>query len=431
MPGPRHGWLVMKDSGNTVFEVINHARTAAYLANPNITIDGIEICSILEFGGCETYAWIPTCDTPEWQELTFDTPQTDDAPWWNADYSESAGALGFFIEEWTGLDDRHVTRTMTRTGRDRGGATPGSISNRERVMKLNILLLANTEESMSYLFRWFAALLESVCSSCSSNSILIRDYCGSADEPENGVRELRNVALIEGLGWEADPVRRGQCFLRRASFTIAAGDPCMYLPGTSPTVTPGTSDLGPGLLDANYSLTRSPARPSCSELPDDTRQTYTWPSETMMGAKAPIIIFHNNDPEHAFPFRAILYHDPGEIGVSPNPCGLGRLGEIYVRPMPPYSYLKWDVAAREIMYRDPTTGIWIEGPFLIEVNDAPLPRYFVLPCGGDHHLVLEPGTLAIERIGGTGNVFEWNSIIFSDPHFPDVEITVQERVSCS
>lgn len=433
MPGNPHGWLMVADESGQVQELINHARTAAYLSHPDLSLDGISICDVLEYGGCENYAMVPSCDEDGemvWTQEVYDTPASDGAPWYMNTLPESGDALGFWVEEWTGLDDRHAKREMRRYGRDRGGAAIGVITATERVMKLNVLLFARSEAAMMHLFRWFGSALSGVCQSCSSETILIRDWCGESEDPTVGLAELRDVALIEGLSWESDVFPRGSCLIRRASFTLAAGDPCMYRASSSPAQTTAADDLPQCLLDANYDLTRRPCRPSCSEQTSDCRAVWSWSAEEAVGARGPVVEFHNDHAEHAFPFRAILYHDPGAIGVSPNPCGLPILGELYVRALPPSSFLRWDVAGRQIDYHDPTTGGWVPGWPYIDGNDPPLRRYFVLPCDGDHHLVLEPATLCIERIGVTGNTFEWQGITFTDPHYPDVSLTTVERVSC-
>lgn len=381
-------------------------------------------------GGTPTFVE-PYVSADTWNDLSFTTPTADGAPWYSSAYPESADALGFYVEEWTGLDDRHVSRSVTRSGAARGGAILGAIGNRERVMKLNVFLMARSEKAMSYLFHWFASVLESVCGSCDSESILTRLWCGAPEDPWDGVVEMRNVALTEGLGWEADVTDVGRCFIRRASFSLTAGDPCMYLNGTDPTPTANAGDLGPSLLNENYSETRLPCRPSCSELEADSRDIYSFTSGEAMGAIGPVITFTNTtESEFTFPFRAIIYYDPHSIGATPNPCGLLRLAEIYVKPLPTSAQLLWDVAGRCVQYRDPTSGVFVNGYGYLDANDPPIPRFSPLPCG-DHHLVVEPASLCIERIGVSDNVFEHQGIQFQDPTFPAVEITLTERIGCS
>lgn len=389
--------------------------------------------NIAHSGGTPTVV-VPFLDGDDWDTLTFDTPATDGAPWYSSVYPESADALGFYIEEWTGLDDRHITRTATKYGTPRGGATLGALGNSERTMKLNIYLFARSEQAMDYLFYWLGSALSSVCGSCSSSKLLTRRFCGDIEDPWSGVVELRDAGLIEGLGWENDVADFGRCYIRRASFTLVAGDPCMYLSDSTPTVTPTalSDDLGALILDeSNYSLTRIPCRPSCSELraTDDLGTYWTFDIDEAIGVKAPTITFSNDTDEYNYPFRAVVYADPGEVGVSPNPCGLLVLCEIYVRPLPPSSSLRWDIAGRDIFYRDITTGDFISSYSHIDANDPPIPRFAAFGCSR-YHLALEPATLCIERVGVVGNVFEWQGLTFNDPAYPTVDIVVQERISC-
>ena len=141
---------------------------------------GVSICDILEFGGCQGYAYDPPCgpdDEPgetTWDVYDYATPALDGAPWYNANYPQSADAIGFFIEEWTGLDNRHVERKVA--GRHLGGQL-GALGATERVMKLNLLAFARSERAMEYLFRWLEATLSTVCASCETSSMWIRRWC--------------------------------------------------------------------------------------------------------------------------------------------------------------------------------------------------------------------------------------------------------------
>ena len=117
-------------------------------------------------------------------------------------------------------------------------------------------------------------------------------------------------------------------------------------------------------------------------------------------AVGPIVEWYNDNPEHSIPFRAIIYADPFEIGVTPNPCGLEIVAEIYVRPLPPYAMLRWDVVGREVLYRDVTTGVFRPGYAFITPNDPPHKRFAALACG-QAHLVVEPASFCGELDGGS------------------------------
>ena len=367
----------------------------------------------------------------EWASLTFSTPTADNAPWYNANYSESADALGFFIEEWTGLDDAHVTRPTTTWGGLGGGASLGNVSAEGRTMSLNMLLFGRTEEAVEYLFRWFASTMTGVCQTCATDSIVIRRFCGSTADPSKGMVELRRVGVINGAKWESEPFGRAACYLRRASITLMAGDPCMYLPDTDRAS--DAADYAADLHTCFSGITsdepsRELCRPSCSELSLTTcRSSYTFTVDPL-GVIAPIITWHNIQSQYSFPFRAIVYADPGNIGTTPNPCGLPMLGELYVRPLPPSTTLRWNVVTRDVEVRDSTTGGFTSGWAYIEPNDPPHKRFFAVPCG-KAHLVMEPASVCIDN--PTGDTYTLDNLTFDPPGFPDVvDIRLQERISC-
>ena len=374
--------------------------------------------------GTLVYPAVYRCDLVP---LTFHTPATDPAPWYNANYPESADALGFYVAEWTGLDDRHVTRPTTTWGGYGGGESLGVVSATGRTMAINLMLFARSEAAMEYLFRWLAATLTGVCATCSSDSILIRRFCGTTLDPWDGVVELRRVGLTRGLGWEADVGTRGRCQIRRASVMLTAGDPCMYLMDSDVDVAlTATANLTTCLDGITISPDRNICRPSCSELIGACRQVYSF-DVSPLAAMAPVVTFQNRLTQFSYPFRAIVYADPLDIGMTTNPCGLQILGEVYVRALPAATTIIWDVAGRDIRLRDASTGTPVSSYVYIEPNDPPIRRSFALPCG-TAHLVLEPATVCTEA--QAGSAFEANGIVFDPPQFPTVTMELRERISC-
>lgn len=425
MPGAYEGVLyVQGDTG--VYELINQARTAAYLSHPDLALEEISLCDLLDFGGCETYAYELDCETDSWWPIQFDTPTTDPAPWYNANYPHSADALGFYIEAWTGLDDGHVSRGSTPIGG--GGTLAGPLSAEGRIMKLNVSIFGRSNEATEYLFRWLAATLSGVCSTCSTSSIMIRRYCGIPEDPWDGVAQLRRVGLKEGLKWEAELVERGACYFRRASFTLEAGDPCMYLPDSDREV--HVDDQDANLAACLDTLTLDPerefCRPACSELSNDCRTIRTIDVDPL-GAMGPVVTWENTENSYTYPFRAIVYHDPHGTGAQPNPCGLQVLGEVYVRALPPSASARWDVTGRVFEYRDVSTGGWVNGAAYLMPVDPPYRRFFALPCGVSQ-LVMEPASACAEEVDA--DTFTLDGVTFDPPRFPTVSMKLSERLSC-
>jgi hypothetical protein len=432
MPGPYEGWLYVQDRLGDAHEIINQARSAAYLSHPDLALEGMSICDILDFGGCDTYAFEPTCGIDgemEWNELAFDTPTNDPAPWYNAGYPQSADALGFYITAWTGLDDGHLRRNSSPISTYGGGSRLGVLSSEGRVMKINLILFGRSNEATEYLFRWLSSVLSNVCSTCSTSSILIRRYCGDPDNPADGLAQLRKVGLVEGLKWEADLVERGACYMRTASFALEAGDPCMYLPDTDRPVNAldADADVDACLNTAALNPDREFCRPSCSELTTNCRTVRTLEVDPL-GVTAPVITWENSDTTYTYPFRAVIYYDPGETGALPNPCGLQVIGELYVRTLPPSSALRWDITGRTVEYRDASTGGWVSGWAYTNANDPPARRFFALPCGTSQ-LVMEPASMCAEEVDA--DTFTLDGITYDPPRFPTVSIRMSERIGCA
>jgi hypothetical protein len=365
-----------------------------------------------------------------WEPLVFTNPASDGAPWYNSRFPESGQFLGFHIEEWTGLDDRHVSRNVERTGRPGGGGTLGVLGAAERVMKLNVVLIGQSERAVEYGYRWLATTLENVCSTCSTDSVFIRRFCPSygLEDLWNGVVELREVGLVEAPQWETDFGKSETCYVRRMSFTLAAGDPCMYMPGTSETID-SNATVSTCLSALALGAGKQDCRPSCNELPSACRSVFTF-EVNPLGAAAPVLTLTNDDDDAVIPLRILCYADPVGVGVSPNPCGLPLLGELYTRPLPPWSTLVWDVAGRRVRYKDHSTGVLDSGWAYIDPNDPPNSRFFALPCG-TAHVVIEPATTCL-TVDTPNSRYTYGGYEFSFAglHYPTLALEVQERIGC-
>jgi hypothetical protein len=436
---PHHQWLYLEAGNGTFAEIFNGARTAAYLKSPVAVLpNGYSIGDVLDFGGCPGYAYEPPCDdndvTPDvgvgaWDPYTFVTPAIDDAPWYRADTPASGDGLGFFIEQWTGLDTRHVARPTSPRGPF--SSQLGRLGAAERVMKMNVMVIAASEQGLEHMFRWLEQTLMTTCATCTTSRALIRRWCpdDAAADGWDGVVELRQVGLVEGLEWLDDPMPTAACFVRHLSLALATGDPCMYLPDTDRPAYESDADAdvatcltieGVGVYD------RVNCRPSCTELNATCRTIRTIEADPL-GAMAPVVTWTNSGDGYTWPFRARVYHDPHVTNADPNPCGLQILGELYVRTMRPGAKLRWDVTGRTVEYMDHSTGGWVNGWAYIEANDPPNRKFFALPCG-THQLVMEPSSLCGEQ--NAADIFTLEGITYDPPVFPTVSIKLSERVNC-
>lgn len=366
-----------------------------------------------------------------WSAKNYFTPAIDNAPWYNPNEPESANALGFWIEEWTGLDNAHVKRNVQGVGRSGGGGQLGVLGATERVMALNVLLFARTEAAMEHLFRWFEQTLSSVCATCATDSILIRRFCGTTADLWGGVTKLNQVGLVAGPTWETEPLDTGRCFLRRVSFTLAAGDPCMYGTGTASAQDATAANVTACLASLQLGA-RNPCRPSCPEITAGTscRSAFFVDVPETSSALTPVMTLSNPATEYTIPVRVIAYADPLGVETAPgvsNPCSLQILGELYVRALKPGATLVWDVASRDVTYRDHTTGSMVPGWGYVDPNDQPQRRWFVLPCG-KIVIVIEPATACLEALGG--GVYSDGVHRFDVPHYPSLALEIVPRFGC-
>lgn len=161
------------------------------------------------------------------------------APWYNSNDTASTEAYGFYIEEWSGLDGAHHSRAVTPYGPGRGGATFGRQTSAHRTMGLNVLLVGASNRGLNHLFRWLEATLLSSCA-CDNPSLWLREYCPDINALTDGLARADDVALIGPVQWESPPVEDAGCFVRRASFVLASGSPCLYREPVTGTTTTAT-----------------------------------------------------------------------------------------------------------------------------------------------------------------------------------------------
>jgi len=424
-----HQWLYLKGAPDRIVEIVNGARLSAYLTNLDM-LTGCRIGDVLDYGGCEAYRYEPVCgdyDEPvTWEPIINADPETDPSPWYDARWPESGDGLGFWIEEWTGLDGSSINRPTSSAGPY--NTTLGRIGAGGRVMKLNLLVLARNEKAIEYMYRWLESILLSYCSSCQTDEMYIRRYCApDIETPEEGVVELRNVGLVGPITWEAPPIEALGCVMRRMSFTLMAGDPCMYtLSGDA--VTPiSLANMSDCLANSSVTTERTPCRPTCRELPSTCRTIVTFEVDAL-GASAPTITFNNDSDDWSMPLRATVYSDEIGVGTDPSPCSLPRAGQLYIDPLPPWSELQWDVLGRTVRYMDNATGGYVPGWPYVRANDAPLRIDFALPCG-DAHVVLEPASLCLS-VDDDDHYYYGGLDLTASPHYPTTSLVMAERFGC-
>lgn len=441
-----HGWAYLEDNDGPWRELFNHARTAAYLQNSTALGCG-KVYNVLDDGGCEAYRFAPVADvlvdeddglplydedTEEWLiegdglsptgwlRQTFVDPVNDPAPWYNPLFPESGQALGFWVQEWTGLDSGVTQRVMGVRGNYGGGGTFGPLSSIGREMTLEVILLGESEAALDYLYRWLDATLSSVCATCSTDTIAIRRICpdvetSDPDSVTDGVVELRKVGLISGMTWNALPVERQGCFIRSVTFILGALDPCMY--GFCSDVEASQAmNWAYCFAAANLNIDRGNCRPACSEMDPDCRLVFDY-TVSDPSAVAPIIhVTAPTDDAGSIPMRIRTYRN--DLGLTPDQlCGAPLLGELYLTGLPPYVEIRYDVAGRQILYRSPGTGVFLDGFAFVQPNEPGVPRFFSLGCG-DFTTIVEPAD------------FCYDSAPDADREYSEVTLQTQTRMNC-
>lgn len=443
-----HGYLFIEDDNGFRYELFNHARTAAYLTTSSVLGCG-KVYGVLEDGGCPAYAWVPpdtvglavltdsdgniltdddghiltddqyTVSEDGWVQEVYTNPVDDFAPWYNADFPESGQALGVWITEWTGLDSGNIRREVVNVGNYRGGGAAGALGNTFREMGFEIILLGESEAALDYLYRWLDATLASVCATCAKNTILLRRICPVVDDEgdgaSDGVVEMRQVLLTQGLEWGPPPIERQGCFMRRATFTMAALDPCMYGFCTDVEVA-AAMDWDACFAAATLDPDRNSCRPSCSEMDGQCRLTFDY-TVSDPSAVAPIVTITAPTTAPSITMRIRTYANP--LGLPPEDlCGAPLLGELYVNPLPPWTELRYDVAERKVFYRNAGTGGWVNGFAYLQPNEPGVPRWFGLGCG-DFTTIIEPADFCFETPPS------------DDLEYPDVTLQLRPRMNCA
>lgn len=239
------GFLYFANAWGNAVEVFNEARTTYNLTNA-INSGVKRYGDVLKNAGCEALNYVPctmssTGSVTSWQAMATGPTQN---PWYVASSAASLEAYGFWVEEWTGLDGAHHVREVTPIGGGRGGAVFGRQSSSHRTMAINVVLMGSSERGLNHLFRWLESTLLNSCAK-DSPSMWIREFCptNSVADITEGLARADDVALIAGLEWAEPPVNDGGCYIRRASFTLGTGSPCLFRePVTQASSSPLRSD---------------------------------------------------------------------------------------------------------------------------------------------------------------------------------------------
>lgn len=370
-------FLYVSDVLGAPTELINGARTSRRM----VSQAGLPFTNVIQNGGCDILTLEPCATTVSggttlvrtaWGPVDFGVTA---APWYKAAVPASSEAIGFVIEEWTGLDGSHRSRQSVPVGTFRGGARLGPLGNGARVMKLNVLLHASSERGLNYLFRWLEQQLMDCCGSpFADRSIWHRESCPLLSAPTEGLVRMNGVGLVDGPNWESQPTDRSGCYVRRCSFTLTAGDPCMYADDAD--VTSGTSDTSGVSLSASQVVANSGLWAGTNR-----RITAVMPV-AVVGRMAPIVTISSTLETRTTGARKPIpdlritgYMDPG-VG-TPNPAVDYPVGELVIAGSSSSGLvIEANLASRQVRYRDPNAdNQWYDGSrFIAPVISGGLPR---------------------------------------------------------
>lgn len=291
-------------------------------------------------------------------------------------------AIGMLIEEWTGLDGGHHTRAQAPVGINRGGARFGPHSHKSRTMKFNVLLLGRSEQGVTHLFRWLENQLIDQASACAERSMWVRDFCptvnGGSDATEDQLRagwyRLDRVALVEGPTWESPPVKDAEgCYLRRVSFTIVAGDPCLY--GYGVNVFDSQMNVSGLSWSGGYTVA------SCSKWTTSNVRAQATVAAGTAGVLAPRVTIRSyyeiSGTVKNLPDLRIFGIATPDLGTV-TPCTGDKLGELVISPYQKAGFeIVVDFASRTVKYRDPDHGTdWTDGASLLHPTAEGIKRWW-------------------------------------------------------
>ncbi|MEU1815128.1 hypothetical protein ABZ543_08015 [Streptomyces roseifaciens] len=208
-------------------EVVNHVRLNAYLESVGSPLTSRSVCV------CPTLTAEMLGDEP------YTDPETDQAPWFDADVPESAEFAGFLLLSVEGLDDYPVKRTVSNA--ITGGGSIGPARVLPRTMVFTGILLAATCCGVDYGLHWLTEVLQGCAgASCDGDCMTLYNCCPPeemtpecfADEHRRSVRRVvlvdgPNVVARSGTGCTAGECSIGADILT-VEFTLVAATPWLW-----------------------------------------------------------------------------------------------------------------------------------------------------------------------------------------------------------
>lgn len=421
------GFLYLSDAFGYPSELINEARTLANMqeygaANPFLTEVLPNPCAGLEYNPCSVDADGVVTDWPL-ADLALEA-----APWYGTS-AASHEALGFTIDEWTGLDGGNHGRTTNPFGSSFGGSRFGPNTDRSRVMSINVTLHGLSERGLAHLFRWLETTLIDECSPDHPTSMWLREFCPAGDTHgllEEGLLRLDDVVLLEGPTWVEAPITEASAYIRRANFVLGSGRPCLYR--VSPPAVTTVATL-PSPIPTDTVL-----RPmGCSEMASSAARVLVAVTAADGGLTSPLITINtplqatSGDRSVMPPTRIYGVVDRAGYG-SGRICELPRVGGILLFGVPGGFEIVIDGATGTIQARDlHGDREWVDGSQFTRMIADYDPSFvgtrgITFASCADGYVIVEPALVATNSLLGSGDTLltTWT-----------VEITAVTRQGCS
>lgn len=170
------------------------------------------------------------CQCPQLDD-GFDTPATDNAPWYEPSRYESADFLGFWMNE--AKLQPVMSRNVSQNGRR--SSSLGPLATKGRILQAQGLMMARSAEGMSYGESWLAAVLRgSACNGdgCPTDDATILPACPELPgyDESKYFRTLVDVGLVDGPVFSS--VISNEWYVQQASFVLTSSQPWLYHPAT-------------------------------------------------------------------------------------------------------------------------------------------------------------------------------------------------------
>jgi hypothetical protein len=365
---------------------INSARTAAYVTNQcDICGEGAVKGTVALASDCDPLLW--TTGNPP-VAVTYTSPTTDPAPWYDAAVSESATFLGYRVLNVTKANplDRPIARLIANvTGTPTGGVIAPFKPSAQRY-NFAVLLFACDELSMEYGYRWLEDRLINGCppgdTPCSIYEVEFRNTCqhftGPPTQAENlkGRWFLKNCGLVEGPIWGEDPLPGMRKYVRRAEFSIVSEQPWTY--GTPTGLTSeeafpaiATDTCGSPTFEAFF----------CRTVPVDS----TVITNDTPGALSFLVEVHADD----YTMQDVV------IKVLSGACpGGAEVWSLHVDRIPPENKFTLDTSTNTLLMTN-NVGASVDGTPFIDISAGPISFAALEGLTGSYCVVIEADECAI------------------------------------